>query len=145
MASVRGAFNDVAGALQAVIGLSRARRLRNQLDETIDLYEKLKEHQELSAATDHLFEAINHHAFQVKEVALRPRRKWAWGTFFVGLVFTAAIGWLTWFAGWQHREQWWGMAALVVLGLFTFVFLLATLSAARESGEKRHVDAKTSS
>jgi hypothetical protein len=128
MPSIAGAASEFAGAVRSVLGLSRHSRLREQIHDTIDLFEKAVGHEKLSRSTGHLSEVIN---FQTERLlALQTPgvpRAWAWGPFSVGIGFTAIIAVPGWFT-WRFVPHWWAWTIVVIDGLFVALFLAVSLA-----------------
>ena len=126
MPDFTGSLSDFAGALRGFVSLTRHGRLREQLRDCIGLFALAKEHPELQSATDDLVVIVTVLTARLRAV-LEPerRRRWEWGTFFVGIGFTAGTAWVG-VAIWPHRSSWWGVPALWVLASFIVIFLIVS-------------------
>ncbi|MCA9647494.1 MAG: hypothetical protein KC492_42685, partial [Myxococcales bacterium] len=130
MASLSGAVSDIGGAVRAVVGLSRPGRLRDQIDQTLDLYAKSEPHPALGAVSAALVEALENQTRALSHATdPKSKRKLNWGPFFVALIlFDLPLAALTWW-GYQFTDQWWGWAWTLLAGLATLFLVAATIYA----------------
>jgi hypothetical protein len=123
------AVGDFAAAVRAFLGLTRHSRLREQLRETLDLYEKAVTRPELGKAAANLAAVIEIQSTVLLGVIARPatRRKWDWGGVAVGLAVTAATAW-----GLYHlaalRQYLWGWFVLLFVGFWATMFFFVSWS-----------------
>jgi hypothetical protein len=125
------AANEVVGAVRGVMGLSGEHRLRDQLRETVELFERAKSHPELESAQRDLAHAIDVKAARLRSIAeagtqrTRDLGQALAGLFFVMILYIPAK------SLWPHRETWWGLLLLAVIGLFATACLVTAAQAVR--------------
>jgi hypothetical protein len=137
--SVSEAATDVAGAVEAILGLTPTSRQRRRLAQTIDLYARAKPHDDLAAAASDLASLVNEQARQLVTLTLRQRTR-NWGSVIVGVILTVGAGWGEW-ALRDTRVHWWGWIVLGMVGLTTLVFFLTTIQLARGEPGSAYVQA----
>lgn len=123
------AVTEVVGAIRGVLGLTRQSRLREQINDTAELYGKVKGHALDSAAAD-IAEVVKLQTSRLLAAA-EPglRRAWAWGPFAVGLVFTLLSAAGTWaLHQYVDRAGWWIWLFIVPVALLALLCLAASLS-----------------
>jgi hypothetical protein len=135
MPSVSAAFGEVGGALQVVLGLTRQRRLREHLGETIDLYAKAVVHDGLAGTTAHLAGLAERQATDLAAIRTRrPQRKWAFGLATIALVFAAILALPGYFALRAHHT-WWTWLITVLDGCIVLLFVAVAVALLLERKE----------
>jgi hypothetical protein len=129
MRDLSSSVSEFAGAVRGFLGLTPHSRLREQLRDSLGLFVLAKQHPELTEATDDLVKVIKVQATRLLALVDpdRPRR-WDWGTFAVGLTFTAGLLWAEWTV-WHHRNNWWGIPLLIFTAFWIVVFLIVSFQA----------------
>lgn len=121
MGIARDTVGDVVSAAEAAVGLSRSARLRRQIRDTADLWEKLPDAAAFDDARGDLERVVT-----VSARSLRSKvdpdfvRKWNYASPFVG-VFLAGIASIPAWLVWGSRDTTW---AKIVIGVFLFFALL---------------------
>ena len=122
MASMPGPLSNFAGAVpgafRGIVEITPHSRLRHQIRDTLDLYARASACSGLENATSDLAQVIEIQSkLLLVSVSRTGGRRWDWSQFWVGMAFTAVVGFGAW-QGWNNRGAWWGWLLLVVLGLF---------------------------
>lgn len=105
-------------------------RLRDQLRNSLELLALARQHPEdLEPATRDLAEIVNVQAGRLLAM-VKPehKRRWAWGEFIFGAMFSAGCVWGEWQL-WGWRSYWWDWIALAALGLLAFASIQTTFKA----------------
>jgi hypothetical protein len=124
------AVTEVIGAIRGVLGLTRQSRLREQINDTTELYGKVKGHNALDSAAADIARVVKLQTSRLLATAEpASRRAWAWGPFTVGLVFTLLAAAGAW-ALYQYvdRAGWWIWLAIVPVALLALLCLAASLA-----------------
>lgn len=130
VASVPGGINELVGSARALLGLTRPGRLRDQLDNTLDLYAKAMTHPELEDATQNLGLIVTLQTKRLLSIHQpETRRKWQWQSCLAGLFLTAVVA-VPIYILWRARDnQPWLMWPLLILdALIVILFFLTSMS-----------------
>ncbi len=120
---------SMPGAFRSIIEVTPHSRLRHQIRDTLDLYERASRHTGLEQASADLAQTVEiQTSVLLTAVSRTGRRRWDWGEFTVGVALTiiVAIGFLV---GFDHRAYWWGWVLLIVCGFLELPVLSMTVQA----------------
>lgn len=124
------AVTEVIGAIRGVLGLTRQSRLREQINDTAELYGKVKGHDALDSAAADIARVVKLKTTRLLAAAEPgPRRAWAWGPFAVGLVVTLLIAAGAWaLYRYVDRAGWWIWLFTVPVALLALLCLAASVT-----------------
>lgn len=139
MPSLSEATGDIVGTIRGVVGLSRSGRVREQIDHTLALYERVDHVDGLGAAKADLEAVIGHHAAELLRLAdpsVKSSRDWfGFMVIFVLLIVPAAV--LTyWGYTFTDDSHWWSWLWTGSAGLLTLTLLIANVGVLSESSNK---------
>lgn len=126
------AVTEVIGAIRGVLGLTRQSRLREQINDTTELYGKVKGHDALESAATDIARVVKLQTERLLAAAEPgPQRAWAWGPFGVGLVITLLVAAGAW-ALYQYVDHavWWVWLLIVPVALLALLCLCLAASLA---------------
>ncbi|MDT0201355.1 hypothetical protein [Nocardioides sp. AE5] len=128
MSKIGTPVGEVAGALRVMFGLGRRGRLREQIDQTLDLHNRTQDHEDLAEARDLLSQAITHQCRTLARVSdPGTKRRLRWGEFLVAMVvLVVPLTALTWW-GYQFIGHWWGWVWTVLIGMIALITLMAAV------------------
>jgi hypothetical protein len=98
--------------------------LREQLRDTIALYELTSPHEELTGATEDLAALIKAQARRLRDVLEpeKPPLRWDWSQATLSFLFAGLIAAICWKALWPNLSQWWAVAAVIPLAIVGLAF-----------------------
>ncbi|MGH9089830.1 MAG: hypothetical protein ACRDZR_00375 [Acidimicrobiales bacterium] len=128
MADISDSFGEIAGVLRTMLGLTRHSRLRDQIRGTVDLYDSIAVHTELSKSKEDLQKVIEYQTSRLLEAASSGKRKYNWAALVVCWVISFLAGYGS-YQIWSTLPYWWGyliFAVVVLVGVLFFVAGIGT-------------------
>lgn len=126
---VGSAFTGFATAVETMVGLSRGSRLRRSISANVDLYGRVRDHDDLRPAAFLLADLVIRQVQLLSELGPgRGKTQRDPGAFVVGLSCTVLVALpALWLQG--HLHQWWGWPLIILDGLVAVLFLTSSVAA----------------
>lgn len=123
MPDVSDSIGEIGGTIRAMLGLTTRNRLRDQIRDTVDLYERAAKHADLSEAAADLAQVISLETKRLLETSTSEGRTWNWASAIVAwvLAFACAFGV---YALRTHWPSWWAVLIIIVLGVLGLLLFL---------------------
>lgn len=131
MPSLSEATQDIVGTIRGIVGLSRAGRIREQIDHTLTLYERVDKVQGLEAVRDDLAAVMGHQSSELRRLAdpdTKVSRDW-FGFIVIAIVIDGPIFALTYW-GWTFARddaEWWSVVWVVLGCVLSLLFAAGTV------------------
>ena len=123
MANLAKGFSEIAGAIGTFFSLTRANRQREHLSRSIDLYNQLKPHSDLSEAQQHIKNVIKIESERLVDIVTpEPDKNRDWGALAMTISFTALFLWLMWYLV-RYINDWWiaPIEIFILIGTIGFI------------------------
>jgi CHASE2 domain-containing sensor protein len=136
MPDISDSIGEIGGTIRAMLGLTTRNRLRDQIRDTVALYESTAKHDALAGASADLAQVISQETKRLLDTSNSTGRDWNFSAWLVCWVISSgcAIGV---YALRIHWPTWWAVLLIVGIGLAGFLFFIAGFAMLfQKSGEK---------
>lgn len=126
MVAITDSVGELAGVVRSMFGLTRHNRLRDQLRDTIALYQLAAASENLEQSTSNLRQVVDLQTARLLAITSQNRRKWAWGGSILALVIAGVFA-IPGVYLLREPSSWWVVVLLTVDALVVFTFVVASV------------------
>ncbi|MCA9312542.1 MAG: hypothetical protein KDA97_00260 [Acidimicrobiales bacterium] len=123
-AMVGGLLQEATATLRTMLGLTRHGRTREQIRDTVELYQLMGDDEDLADSRRDLAKVVGIHSKRLVANASSERRSWNWASMVVSWIVACFLGFLCWWVL-TTWEGWFPSLAAIVLGFLAVLFVIA--------------------